>query len=42
VFICVVDVLAKRGYDVVQMSRPSGIDVVTGEGLAEALTGVEP
>lgn len=33
----VVDVLAERGYDVVPMSRSSGVDVVTGAGLAEAL-----
>lgn len=36
-----VDVLSERGYDVVAMSRSSGVDVVTGEGLAEALTGVD-
>jgi uncharacterized protein YbjT (DUF2867 family) len=37
----VVDVLKAGGYDVVAMSRSSGVDVVTGEGLAEALVGVE-
>jgi len=37
----VVDVLEERGYDVVAMSRSLGVDVVTGEGLAEALEGVE-
>jgi uncharacterized protein YbjT (DUF2867 family) len=37
----VVDVLEARGYDVVPMSRASGVDVVTGRGLAEALAGVE-
>jgi uncharacterized protein YbjT (DUF2867 family) len=37
----VVDVLAERGYGVVPMSRSSGVDVVTGDGLAEALNGVE-
>jgi uncharacterized protein YbjT (DUF2867 family) len=37
----VVDVLAERGYDVVPMSRSSGVDVVTGDGLAEALKGVD-
>ena len=37
----VVDVLAARGHDVVSISRSSGVDVVTGEGLAEALAGVE-
>jgi uncharacterized protein YbjT (DUF2867 family) len=36
----VVDVLAAQGRDVVSISRSSGVDVVTGEGLAEALTGV--
>jgi uncharacterized protein YbjT (DUF2867 family) len=37
----VVDVLKDRGGDVVAMSRASGVNVVTGEGLAEALVGVE-
>ena len=37
----VVDVLAARGHDVVALSRSSGVDVVTGSGLADALTGVE-
>ncbi|MEW1844960.1 NAD(P)H-binding protein [Nonomuraea angiospora] len=37
----VVDVLAERGHRVVPMSRAAGVDVITGEGLAEALTGVE-
>src|SRR2546423_1056260 len=37
----VVDVLEARGHDVVAMSRSSGVDVVTAEGLAEALAGVE-
>jgi uncharacterized protein YbjT (DUF2867 family) len=37
----VVDVLEADGHDVVPMSRSSGVDVVTGEGLAEALAGVE-
>jgi len=36
-----VDVLSERGYDVAAVSRSSGVDVVTGEGLAEALTGVD-
>jgi uncharacterized protein YbjT (DUF2867 family) len=36
----VVDVLAERGYQVVPMSRATGVDIITGEGLAEALTGV--
>mgnify|MGYP003543159363 CR=1 FL=1 len=37
----VVDVLEGRGHDVVAISRSLGVDVVTGEGLAEALAGVE-
>jgi uncharacterized protein YbjT (DUF2867 family) len=37
----VVDVLKAGGHDVVAMSRSSGVDVVTGDGLAEALEGVE-
>src|SRR5919201_1434047 len=37
----VVDVLKAGGHDVVAMSRSSGVDVVTGDGLAEALDGVE-
>ncbi|MBN6041149.1 SDR family oxidoreductase [Amycolatopsis sp. 195334CR] len=37
----VVDVLTERGHEVVPMSRATGVDVITGEGLAEALTGVE-
>src|SRR5690348_14799381 len=37
----VVDVLRAGGHDVVAMSRSSGVDVVTGHGLAEALAGVE-
>jgi uncharacterized protein YbjT (DUF2867 family) len=37
----VVDVLEKRRHEVVAISRSHGIDVVTGEGLAEALAGVE-
>jgi uncharacterized protein YbjT (DUF2867 family) len=36
----VVDVLDADGHDVVSMSRSTGVDVVTGEGLAEALAGV--
>jgi uncharacterized protein YbjT (DUF2867 family) len=36
-----VDVLEKAGHHVVPMSRASGVDLVTGDGLAEALTGVE-
>jgi uncharacterized protein YbjT (DUF2867 family) len=37
----VVDVLQERGHEVVPMSRSQGVDVVTGDGLAEALAGVE-
>jgi uncharacterized protein YbjT (DUF2867 family) len=37
----VVDVLEEGGHDVVAMSRSAGVDVVTGDGLAEALAGVE-
>jgi uncharacterized protein YbjT (DUF2867 family) len=37
----VVDVLAERGQDVVRVSRTDGVDVITGEGLAAALAGVE-
>ncbi|MEV0385806.1 NAD(P)H-binding protein [Nonomuraea sp. NPDC050643] len=37
----VVDVLTERGHQVVPMSRATGVDVITGEGLAEALTGVD-
>jgi uncharacterized protein YbjT (DUF2867 family) len=37
----VVDVLVERGHDVVKISRTDGVDVITGEGLAEALAGVE-
>lgn len=37
----VVDVLKAQGHDVVAISRSSGVDVITGEGLAEALAGVE-
>ncbi len=37
----VVDVLEARGHEVVGMSRALGVDIITGEGLAEALEGVE-
>jgi uncharacterized protein YbjT (DUF2867 family) len=37
----VVDVLKAGGHDVVAMSRSGGVDVATGDGLAEALSGVE-
>ncbi|MFB8061804.1 NmrA family NAD(P)-binding protein, partial [Kitasatospora purpeofusca] len=36
----VVRVLAERGHEVVAISRSAGVDIVTGEGLDEALTGV--
>jgi uncharacterized protein YbjT (DUF2867 family) len=37
----VVDILETRGYEVVPMSRSLGVDVVTGEGLDEALAGAD-
>jgi uncharacterized protein YbjT (DUF2867 family) len=37
----VVDILESRGHDVVPMSRSLGVDVITREGLDEALTGAE-
>jgi uncharacterized protein YbjT (DUF2867 family) len=37
----IVDILESRGYDVVPISRSQGVDVITGEGLDQALTGVE-
>ena len=37
----VVDVLEEQGHEVVPISRSHGVDVVTGEGLAEALVGVD-
>jgi uncharacterized protein YbjT (DUF2867 family) len=37
----VVDVLEEQGRDVVAISRSAGVDLVTGEGLADALSGVE-
>ncbi len=36
-----VEVLEERGHDVVRISRTHGVDVITGDGLAEALAGVE-
>ena len=35
-----VDVLEERGHDVVKASRTYGVDVITKEGLADALDGV--
>jgi uncharacterized protein YbjT (DUF2867 family) len=37
----VVDVLEARGHEVVRMSRATGVDIATGDGLDEALDGVE-
>jgi uncharacterized protein YbjT (DUF2867 family) len=36
-----VDVLEERGHEVVPVARSKGVDVITGEGLAEALEGVD-
>ena len=36
-----VEILEQRGHDVVLIARSKGIDVVSGEGLEEALAGVE-
>lgn len=36
-----VEILEQRGHEVVQISRSKGVDVVSGEGLEEALAGVE-
>jgi uncharacterized protein YbjT (DUF2867 family) len=36
-----VDVLTERGHDVVPISRTHGVDVISGDGLADALAGVE-
>ncbi|RMI27623.1 SDR family oxidoreductase [Streptomyces triticirhizae] len=37
----VVDVLTERGHRVVPMSRATGVDIITGEGLAGALVGAD-
>lgn len=37
----VVDVLTERGHQVVPMSRATGVDIITCDGLPEALTGVD-
>jgi uncharacterized protein YbjT (DUF2867 family) len=37
----VVDVLEENGHEVVPISRSTGVDVITGEGLDDALVGVE-
>jgi uncharacterized protein YbjT (DUF2867 family) len=36
-----VEILEQRGHDVVAIARSTGVDVVTGEGLDEALAGAE-
>jgi uncharacterized protein YbjT (DUF2867 family) len=36
-----VEILTRRGHDVVPIARSTGVDVVSGEGLDEALAGVE-
>ena len=36
-----VDILAAEGHDVVGMSRSQGVDIITGDGLAQALEGVD-
>ena len=36
-----VEILAQRGHDVVPIARSKGVDVVSGEGLDEALAGAE-
>jgi uncharacterized protein YbjT (DUF2867 family) len=36
-----IEILEQRGHDVVPISRSKGVDVVSGEGLDEALVGVE-
>jgi uncharacterized protein YbjT (DUF2867 family) len=36
-----VQILEERGHDVVPISRSNGVDVISGEGLEEALAGVE-
>ena len=37
----VADILEGRGHDVVRIARSAGVDVITAEGLAEALAGTE-
>ena len=36
-----VEILEQRGHDVVRIARSTGVDVVSGEGLDEALAGAE-
>jgi uncharacterized protein YbjT (DUF2867 family) len=37
----VIDVVRERGHDAVPMSRASGVDIITGKGLDDALQGVD-
>ena len=37
----VVDILEEQGHEVVPIARSKGVDVITGQGLAEALSGVD-
>ena len=37
----VVEILTARGHDVVPMARSTGVDVISGDGLAQALSGAE-
>jgi uncharacterized protein YbjT (DUF2867 family) len=37
----VVDLLSAGGHEVIAISRSNGVDIITGEGLAKALAGVE-
>jgi uncharacterized protein YbjT (DUF2867 family) len=37
----IVEALRAQGHDVVEIARSKGVDVITGEGLAEALAGAE-
>src|SRR5262249_58382496 len=37
----VVNVITERGHEAVPMSRATGVDVITGAGLAQALAGVD-
>jgi hypothetical protein len=39
--IALVEILEQRGHDVVPVARSKGVDVVSGEGLDEALAGAE-
>lgn len=37
----VIDVLTQRGHEAVPISRSHGVNVITGEGLDQALVGVQ-